>query len=119
MSGASMIRALNRNRDDKAAGLFRASGDPTRRLIFQRLARDGERTVRLLTDQSSVPQPAVSKHLAVLRACGLVRDRREGRQTHYRAEPKGLAPLIGWMGSYSTFWEGRFDRMEELLNRMD
>jgi hypothetical protein len=48
-----------------------------------------------------------------------VRDRREGRETHYRAEPQALVPLIGWMSMYSAFWRDRFDRLESLLQRMD
>ena len=77
--------------------LFSALADPTRRAIFERLARDGEQTVRVLTGHSGVSQPAVSKHLGILNRAGLVHDRREGRQTHYSAEPQGLAPLIDWM----------------------
>jgi len=51
---------------------------------------------------SGVSQPAVSKHLAVLKLAGLVRDRHAGRQTHYSAEPQGLTPLIDWMGLYGA-----------------
>jgi DNA-binding transcriptional ArsR family regulator len=99
--------------------LFKTLADPTRRAIFERLSRDGEQTVRALTDRSGVSQPAVSKHLGVLKLAGLVRDRRAGRETHYSAEPQGLAPLIDWMSLYGTFWRDRFDRLENLLNRMD
>jgi DNA-binding transcriptional ArsR family regulator len=99
--------------------LFSTLADPTRRAIFERLCRDGEQTVRALTDRAGVSQPAVSKHLGVLKHAGLVRDRREGRQTHYSAQPQGLAPLIDWMGLYGAFWRERFDRLEALLNRMD
>ena len=67
---------------------------------------------------SGISQPAVSKHLGVLKLAGLVRDRRDGRQTHYSAEPQGLAPLIDWMSLYGAFWRDRFDRLETLLNRM-
>jgi DNA-binding transcriptional ArsR family regulator len=100
-------------------GLFSTLADPTRRAIFERLCRDGEQTVRALTDRAGVSQPAVSKHLGVLKHAGLVRDRREGRQTHYSAQPQGLAPLIDWMSLYGAFWHERFDRLEALLNRMD
>jgi DNA-binding transcriptional ArsR family regulator len=99
--------------------LFRALGDPTRRAIFERLARGGELTVHALTAGAGVSQPAVSKHLAVLRQSGLVSDRREGRETHYSANPRGLAPLFDWMKFYGAFWDDRFDRLEDLLNRMD
>lgn len=99
--------------------LFKTLADPTRRAIFERLSRDGELTVRALTDHAGVSQPAVSKHLGVLKLAGLVRDRPDGRQTHYSAEPLGLAPLTDWMGLYGEFWRGRFDGLEDLLNRMD
>jgi DNA-binding transcriptional ArsR family regulator len=99
--------------------LFSALADPTRRAIFERLCRDGEQTVRALTDRAGVSQPAVSKHLGVLKRACLVRDRREGRQTHYSAQPQGLAPLIDWMSLYGAFWRDRFERLEDLLNRMD
>src|SRR5271155_3175655 len=99
--------------------VFKSLADPTRRAIFERLRRDGELTVRALTDHAGVSQPAVSKHLGVLKLAGLVRDRPQGRQTHYRAEPKGLAPLGDWMTLYAVFWRERFDRLETLLNRME
>lgn len=99
--------------------LFKTLGDPTRRAIFERLAREGELTVHALTSGAGVSQPAVSKHLAVLKGSGLVRDRREGRETHYSADPSGLAPLMDWMKFYGAFWDGRIDRLEDLLNRMD
>jgi DNA-binding transcriptional ArsR family regulator len=99
--------------------LFRALGDPTRRAIFERLVREGEQTVRVLTDHAGISQPAVSKHLGVLKTVGLVRDRPEGRQVHYSADPKGLAPLVDWMKFYGAFWTERVDRLEQLLENMD
>ena len=105
--------------DTPPDALFKTLADPTRRAIFERLCRDGEQTVRVLTGHSGLSQPAVSKHLGVLKLAGLVCDRREGRQTHYSAKPEGLAPLIDWMSLYGTFWRERYDRLEALLNRMD
>src|ERR1700684_4490239 len=99
--------------------LFKSLSDPTRRAIFERLSRDGEQTVRMLTNKSGVSQPAVSKHLGVLKHAGLVRARHRGRQTHYTAQPQGLAPLIDWMNFYTVFWHDRFKRLEDLLKRMD
>src|ERR1700751_3932612 len=98
--------------------LFRPLADPPRRAIFERLSREGELTVRALTDQSGVSQPAVSKHLGVLKLAGLVLDRHAGRQTHYSAQPEALRPLIDWMALYGAFWRDRFDALEALLNRM-
>ena len=99
--------------------LFKALADPTRRAIFEHLARDGEQTVRALTARAGVSQPAVSKHLGVLKQAGLVRDRPEGRQTFYRADREGLAPLIDWVRHHAAFWPDRLDRLERLLEDMD
>ena len=99
--------------------LFRTLADPTRRAIFERLCRHGEQTVGALTAQAGVSQPAVSKHLGVLKQAGLVRDRHEGRQTHYSAEFAALAPLVDWTHEMAGFWQGHFDHLEELLKRMD
>jgi DNA-binding transcriptional ArsR family regulator len=99
--------------------LFRSLADPTRRAIFERLCREGELTVGALTARAGVSQPAVSKHLGILKGAGLVRDRVAGRQTHYSAQPGALAPLIDWTGRMTGFWEARFDDLEDLLKRMD
>jgi DNA-binding transcriptional ArsR family regulator len=99
--------------------VFKALADPTRRAIFEHLARDGEQTVHALTYRSGVSQPAVSKHLGVLKRAKLVRDRREGRETHYTAQPQALKPVLDWISVYGAFWRERFDRLESLLKRMD
>jgi DNA-binding transcriptional ArsR family regulator len=99
--------------------LFKTLADPTRRAIFERLCRVGEQTVGALTAQAGVSQPAVSKHLGVLKQAGLVLDRHEGRQTHYSAQPRALAPLAEWTSQMTGFWESRFDDLEDLLRRMD
>ena len=99
--------------------LFRTLADPTRRAIFERLCREGELTVGTLTAGAGVSQPVVSKHLAQLKQAGLVRDRPEGRQTHYSAQPNALAPLTDWTREMTGFWESRIDDLESLLRRMD
>ena len=99
--------------------LFRTLADPTRRAIFERLCREGEQTVGALTARAGISQPAVSKHLGVLKRAGLVRDRHEGRQTHYSAQVGALVPLIDWTSRMAGFWESRFDSLEDLMKRMD
>jgi DNA-binding transcriptional ArsR family regulator len=99
--------------------LFRTLADPTRRALFERLCREGEQTVGALTVEAGISQPAVSKHLGILKEAGLVRDRHEGRQTHYSAQPGALVPLVDWTSRMAGFWESRFDHLEELLKRMD
>jgi len=98
--------------------IFSALADPTRRGLFERLSREGELTVRVLTGHSGVSQPAVSKHLGVLRHAGLVRARHHGRETHYSADPRGLSPLADWIAFYTGFWQERFSRLEDLLKKM-
>ena len=99
--------------------LFKALSDPTRRALFERMCQDGELTVQQLTDGAGVSQPAVSKHLAALRAAGLVNLRPAGRQSHYSARLEALVPLSNWVRLYSSFWAGRLDNLTEMLRRMD
>jgi len=99
--------------------LFKALADPTRRAIYERIARGGAQTVHAITDRSGVSQPAVSKHLGVLKRAGLVADERSGRETRYSAKPNGLAPIIDWAKHYDTFWNAHIDQLEDLLNRID
>ncbi len=98
--------------------VFRALADPTRRAVLDRLSA-GERSVAQLTEALPVSQPAVSQHLAALKAAGLVGERREGRRTFYRIEPQGLAPLIDWLGRYRAFWPERIERLKDILKEMD
>ena len=99
--------------------LFKTLADPTRRAIFEHLCREGEQTVGALTARAQISQPAVSKHLVVLKSAGLVSDRPAGRQTHYSAQVGALAPLVDWTRQMAGFWQSRFDDLEDLLKRMD
>jgi hypothetical protein len=57
--------------------------------------------------------------LTVLKRAKLVRHRHEGRETHYSALPDALTPMVDWLDRYGAFWRERFDRLENLLNRME
>ena len=98
--------------------VFRALGDPTRRAVYERLTA-GERSVSELRQGLPISQPAVSQHLAALKAAGLVGERRDGRKVFYRIEPQGLAPLINWLGRYRDFWPERVERLKDVLREMD
>ncbi len=98
--------------------LFRALSDPTRRTIFERLARR-EMSVSDLKAGFPVSQPAISQHLAALRGAGLVSERREGRFAYYRVDPKGLAPLVNWIDRYRAFWPARIEKLKDVLKGMD
>jgi DNA-binding transcriptional ArsR family regulator len=98
--------------------VFKALSDPTRRAVYERLT-GGERSVAQLTAALPVSQPAVSQHLATLKAAGLVGERRDGRNVYYRIEPAGLAPLIEWLARYRAFWPDRIERLKHVLREMD
>ena len=99
--------------------LFRSLADPTRRGLFESLCRNGSQTVAALTAGAGISQPAVSKHLKVLRDAGLVSGTQSGRETRYAADPMALAPLADWTAEMTRFWDGRFDALADLLKRMD
>lgn len=99
--------------------LFKTLSDPTRRAIFEQLTRDGEQNVKTLTSTAGISQPAVSKHLSILKQSGLVLERHQGRAVHYRANPQGLTPLIDWISLYGAFWKDSFDKLEKLLEGIE
>jgi DNA-binding transcriptional ArsR family regulator len=101
------------------ATVMRALADPTRRAIFEKIVNAEDVTVVELTRYSGVSQSATSQHLRSLKQCGLIRVRRRGRNTHYRAQADGLAPLVDWLGVYGLFWRDRFSRLKTLLQEID
>src|ERR1700734_1519568 len=99
--------------------VMRTLADPTRRAVFERIVKSEEITVAERTRGSGVTQSAVSQHLRSLKQAGLIADRPEGRNVHYRADPKGLAPLVDWMAIYGVFWRERFTNLKALLKEID
>jgi DNA-binding transcriptional ArsR family regulator len=98
--------------------LFLALADPTRRAVFERLAV-AELSVSALTQGFAVSQPAISQHLARLKRAGLISERRAGRFAYYRADPRGLRPLLAWIERYRSFWPERVDKLKRVLEDMD
>ena len=99
--------------------VMRTLADPTRRAVLERIVKSDEITVAELTRGSGVTQSAISQHLRSLKQASLVIDRPEGRNVHYRADPKGLAPLVNWMALYAVFWRERFANLRTLLREID
>lgn len=99
--------------------VMRALADPTRRAVFERVARAQEINVAELTRVSGVTQGAVSQHLKSLKLAGLVVERPQGRNVFYRARPEGLAPLFDWLSHYDLFWRDRFADLRSLLKEID
>jgi DNA-binding transcriptional ArsR family regulator len=89
-------------------------GEPHRRRILD-LLRDGERPVGDLVEALDVSQPAVSKHLRVLRDAGLVDVRAAAQQRLYRVRPDGLRELDEWLAPYRALWADRLDSLEQVV----
>jgi len=94
---------------------FAALADPTRRAILARLAA-GEASVAELAAPFDMSQPAISKHLKVLERAGLVSRGRDAQRRPRRLEAAPLAEATEWLERYRRFWEGRFQRLDALLD---
>jgi DNA-binding transcriptional ArsR family regulator len=88
-----------------------------RRLEILDVLRGGERPVGELVARLGVSQPAVSKHLRVLRDAGLVEARADAQRRLYRIRPEPLAELDEWLASYRELWTTHLDRLEDHLDR--
>jgi DNA-binding transcriptional ArsR family regulator len=98
--------------------LFHVLGEPTRRQILQ-LLRGAERPVGTLVAELGMSQPAVSRHLKVLRDAGLVEARVDAQRRLYRLRPGPLRELDSWLEPYRLLWSGRLDELEAHLNEME
>src|SRR4051812_49298468 len=92
--------------------VFNAIAEPRRRLIIELLAGDGEQPVGELVRRLRLPQPAVSKHLRVLRSVRLVSVSRRGRSRVYRLDAQQLKPVHDWVKHYERFWSHQLDRIK-------
>ena len=99
-----------------AGAIFEVLAEPRRREILDAL-RGGEQPVHALVVRLALSQPAVSKHLRVLRDAGLVRARRKGRSMLYRTNAEAIRPLHEWTGTFERFWKNQLDRVKERAER--
>jgi DNA-binding transcriptional ArsR family regulator len=97
---------------------FEVMAEPTRRRILD-LLLDGDRPVGDLVDGLRMSQPAVSKHLRVLRDAGLVEATVDAQRRLYRVRPEPLREIDDWLAPYRTLWESRLDALERHLDQMD
>jgi DNA-binding transcriptional ArsR family regulator len=93
---------------------FDVLAEPTRRQILD-LVRDEERSVNELVLDLSMSQPAVSKHLRILRDNGFVRSRVDGQRRMYRVEPQAFVEVGDWLEPYRQLWEDRLDSLQRYL----
>ncbi len=102
--------------DESEPEVFGAIGSPVRRKILDLLA-DGERPVVDIAGHFAMSRPAISQHLGILLAAGLVAQARQGRENRYRLVPAKLAPVREWIAHYERFWDDRFMRLRTHLDR--
>jgi len=101
-------------KSDSLSEVFSALSDPTRRAILARLSQ-GEVTVSELAEPHRMSLPAISKHLSVLEAAGLIEREKLGRlrRCHLRAAP--MKEASDWISRYAEFWESRFESLARYL----
>jgi DNA-binding transcriptional ArsR family regulator len=97
--------------------VFEVLAEPNRRRILDLLA-ERERPVSELVDLLRMSQPAVSKHLRVLREAGLVRARVDAQRRLYRVQAEPLRQLDDWLTPYRAMWTARLDALESHLEEM-
>jgi DNA-binding transcriptional ArsR family regulator len=100
-------------RASTTSDIFNAIAEPRRRDLIDTLARGGAQPVGALVDALHLPQPAVSKHLSVLRQVGLVSVARRGRQRIYHLNPQELKPVHDWTKTFERFWTHQLDRIKD------
>lgn len=93
---------------------FAALADQTRRAILARLA-EGEASVNELAEPFAMSQPAISRHIKVLEAAGLVSRSRDAQRRPVKIEAMPLAEAVGWLEQYRQFWEQSYQRLDGLL----
>ena len=102
---------------DQLTVVFSALADPTRRAILARLTK-GDATVSELTAPFAMSQPAISRHLRVLEGAGLISRRRRKTARLSHLEPEPLREATEWLESYREYWEGSYERLDELLDAL-
>jgi len=102
---------------DRLSSTLSALADPTRRAILARLMR-GESDVGRLAQPFDMTLPAISKHLKVLEHAGLIARGREAQRRPCRLEAAPLREVAEWVAAYRQFWEQRFDRLEDYLQKV-
>jgi DNA-binding transcriptional ArsR family regulator len=99
------------------ADVYAAIADPTRRAMLLRLAKEGEKSVTQLVEPFSISQPAVSKHLRILREARLVRTRKEGRIRLYTIEASKLREVHDWVTHFEKYWDEKLNALGQYLDK--
>ena len=97
--------------------VFQAIADPNRRAILGLLAKQ-RLTLNGVADNFRISRPAVSRHIKILKECGLVVIIPQGRERYCEVRFDRLNEVSDWIEQYRQLWEARFDRLDEVLEKM-
>lgn len=97
--------------------VFQAIADPVRRDIIGLLAKN-QMTVNAVAENFDISRPAISKHIKILKECGIVHIHQRGRERYCEIQPKSLTPVADWLEQYRQLWEDRLDSFENYLLTM-
>jgi DNA-binding transcriptional ArsR family regulator len=109
------LKGYGQTNSEHLDATFAALADPTRRAILARLAL-GQASVTELAEPFAMSQPAISKHLKVLELAGLISRGLDAQRRPRRLEARPLATATEWLEGYRQFWEGSFQRLDDLLD---
>jgi len=97
--------------------VFQAIADPNRRAILSLLAAQ-KLTINGVAEKFRISRPAISKHMKILKECGLVVIQQQGRERYCEAKLDGLQEVSDWVEDSRQLWEGRLDRLDEYLKEI-
>ena len=106
------IMSLEARRD-----VFQAIADPTRREIINLIAHKSM-NLNAIADNFEISRPAVSQHIKILIACGMITIRKEGRERFCEAKLDTLSEVSNWVDQYRQFWNQKFNSLDNYLNKM-
>jgi DNA-binding transcriptional ArsR family regulator len=111
------VKFIEPNRYTLSMDTFSAVADPRRRAMLDLLVKRERSAGELVNAFPDISQPAVSKHLRILKDAGLVNMRVQAQQRIYTLQPKGLGELDAWIAKYKVFWSDKLDSLERHLDK--
>jgi DNA-binding transcriptional ArsR family regulator len=98
--------------------VFQAIADPNRRAILNLLAKKRRLNLNDIAEKFDISRPAISKHIKILKECGLVSIKQSGRERYCETFPEKLNEVSDWVEQYRRFWEDKLDSLEEYLKEI-
>ena len=97
--------------------VFQVIADPVRRDIIE-LVANGPMPINEIAKNFQISRPAVSKHIKILKECGVIVITKDGRERFCEIQAKSLIPVTNWVGQYRSLWEDKLDSFSDYLNQL-